>query len=78
LKDLNDSWADVLRSTPNEIWEPSVSAFIKSPFWMAVAGAKLTPLVSKLGDANKFICVKSQVSSSGLEVCVIKVWPPSL
>jgi hypothetical protein len=78
LKSLNDSWADVLRTTPNEIWEPSVSAFIKSEFWIAVPGAKLTAIASKLGEPNKFICVKSQLSSSGLEVGVIKVWPPLL
>jgi hypothetical protein len=78
LTDLNKSWAGVLRATPNEIWEPSVSAFTRSEFWIAVAGARLISLASRHDDADKFICVKSQVSPSGLEMGVIKVWPPYL
>jgi hypothetical protein len=72
LKDLDSSWAQVLKANPNEIWEPSISAFIKSSFWVSVPGSKLTQIALKDSDQN-YICLKSQVSLDGLRLGVVKL-----
>ena len=75
LQELNSSWGDVLGKTPNEIWEPSISAFTKSPFWISTPGSKLTPLQRKDHKARGSICLKSQVSSDGLQIAVLRAIP---
>jgi hypothetical protein len=72
LQDLDSSWAEVLRANPNEIWEPSISAFIKSSFWVSVPGSKITRLALKETGENS-ICLKSQVSSDGLRLGVARL-----
>lgn len=74
LQDLDSSWAEVLRANPNEIWEPSISAFIKSSFWVSVPGSNITRLALKEAGENS-ICLKSQVSSDGLRLGVARLCP---
>ncbi|KAF2185894.1 hypothetical protein K469DRAFT_687714 [Zopfia rhizophila CBS 207.26] len=78
LRDLNSSWAEVLSNSPNEIWEPSVSAFAKSPFWVSVYGSKISQFRSKNKTSETSICLKSQVSSDGrlLGVARLRIRPP--
>lgn len=44
LDKLADSWQDVLQQAPNEIWEPSISAFQGSKFWKSAEGASVKPI----------------------------------
>ena len=76
LNRLNKAWGKVLQQTPNEIWEPSISGFMKSKFWVTVEGSKLTPLESGKSDEQSFFCVKSQVSADETKVGIVKVQPP--
>ncbi|KAL4941118.1 hypothetical protein BDV06DRAFT_223412 [Aspergillus oleicola] len=65
---------------PNEIWEPSIPAFVQSPFWVGTKDARLQTISSgdedtayaDLGDA---ILISTQTSSNGHEVGIIKAWP---
>ncbi|KAI1123005.1 hypothetical protein F5Y10DRAFT_270507 [Nemania abortiva] len=43
LAKLNSSWSHILMNEPNEIWEPSISAFNPSAFWSRVPGSKKSP-----------------------------------
>jgi hypothetical protein len=77
LEHLSREWRHVLKDSPNEIWEPSISGFLESKFWITARGSKVTKLVpndSKHDDG--FICVRSQVSADGTEIGTIKVKPP--
>ncbi|KAH0542496.1 hypothetical protein FGG08_003092 [Glutinoglossum americanum] len=75
LKELNNSWGNILKVTPNEIWEPSISTFTKSDFWLTVPGAKLTPIAAP-SKAKKSILICSEVSSNGREIGLIRLTPP--
>jgi hypothetical protein len=77
LEHLSREWRHVLKDSPNEIWEPSISGFLESKFWITARGSKVTMLIpngSKHDDG--FICVKSQVPADGTEIGTIKVKPP--
>jgi len=73
---LNESWQQVLRDAPNEIWEPSVAAFTQSVFWVKRTEARATTLLERSKEYCTSIPVQSQVSSNGLEVGLIKLVPP--
>jgi hypothetical protein len=76
LEALNNSWGHVLRDSPNEIWEPSISAFTKSDFWSSVSGAKLTQIAIPSDVGKKSILLRSQVSVDGLELGLMRLIPP--
>jgi len=78
LNRLNKAWGKVLGQTPNEIWNPSISAFLKSKFWVTVGGSKLTPFESSESGEQSFVCIKSQISADGTEVGIVKVQPPGV
>ena len=72
LQSLNRDWEKVLRNTPNEIWEPSISAFTQSPFWLSVTGSNITPLALE----KESICLISRVSKDGYRLGVVRLYPP--
>lgn len=77
LSQLNEAWAEVLRHSPNEIWEPSISAFMKSKFWEMIPGSEVATLEPNDEDElTDYIVVESRVSADGTEIGVIKVLPP--
>ena len=76
LRTLNESWQHVLRDAPNEIWEPSVAAFTQSVFWITRTEALATTLSERSNQDCTSIPIQSHVSSSGLEVGLIKLVPP--
>lgn len=75
LHHLNKQWSKVLAQSPNEIWEPSISAFLKSDLWVSVDGSRLIPLDSGVNESD-FVVVKSRVSADGTKLAIIKVQPP--
>ncbi|KAL9077530.1 MAG: hypothetical protein Q9157_003359 [Trypethelium eluteriae] len=75
LTQLNHEWGKVLAETPNEIWEPSITAFLRSDFWVSVDGTKLYPLSSS--NQSQFVCLNSRNSIDGKEAAIIKVQPPA-
>ncbi|KAL3477514.1 hypothetical protein BJX99DRAFT_257331 [Aspergillus californicus] len=80
LDRLTEQWGHILLAEPNEIWEPSIPAFLQSPFWIGTKDARLQTISSgdedtayaDLGDA---ILISTQTSSNGHEVGIIKAWP---
>ena len=77
LARLSREWGHVLKDSPNEIWEPSISGFLESNFWVTAKGSEVTmlkPNIVKHGEG--FICIMSQVSVDGTEIGTIKVKPP--
>jgi hypothetical protein len=69
LEILNASWSNVLKTEPNEIWQPSISAFQQSDFWAQIAGSRLRP-IGQDGKKHEVLC--SQVSQDGLLVGIVK------
>ncbi|KAL9095673.1 MAG: hypothetical protein Q9165_002105 [Trypethelium subeluteriae] len=76
LSQLNADWGKVLAETPNEIWEPSITGFLRSDFWVPVDGTKLYPLRSSESE-SRFVCINSRTSDDGAEAAIIKVQPPA-
>jgi hypothetical protein len=78
LKNLNSSWAEVLTESPNEIWEPSISAFNRSSFWESVPGSKVVAQF-KTNTIGSFkpVCLKSQVSPDGQRLGIARLAPVS-
>jgi len=80
---LNRYWADTLRKNPNEIWEPSITAYVKSNFWMNTDLAEVRtfeppePPSTNGGLLNHvpFVLIASQPSLCGSKVGTIRVWP---
>jgi hypothetical protein len=83
LKQLDTSWGHVLRDAPNEIWEPSIPAFMQSPFWIGTNATTLISMGSKglekdvsfPNNVDEAILIASQTSVDGTEIGIIKVWP---
>ncbi|TGJ84371.1 hypothetical protein E0Z10_g4395 [Xylaria hypoxylon] len=85
LQQLNSRWSTILRDNPGEIWEPSISAFMKPKSWLSSYQATVTELDLPQTDAGQkglepshdstCILIASKSSSSGSEVGWIKVWP---
>lgn len=76
IVDLNRSWRHVLASEPNEIWEPSISTFTKSQFWVDSDKSRLIRLAPLTQDSPKCITVQSQIADSGSELGVVRLFPP--
>jgi hypothetical protein len=78
VKKLSQSWSHVLRSEPNEIWEPSLLAFANSRFLMDTSHARVWRLASLEADSVECIILQSQISDTGSEMSIIKLMPPRL
>ncbi|KAJ9657786.1 hypothetical protein H2198_004093 [Neophaeococcomyces mojaviensis] len=76
LLDLDQSWSHILMLEPNEIWEPSISTFKKSEFWVTTDQAKLVRLAPLVDNSSPSITVYSQIADSGTELGVIRLFPP--
>jgi hypothetical protein len=72
LELLNRDWGKTLRNAPNEIWEPSISAFTRSSFWLAVAGSTVEQITTEKGS----ICLRSRVSSNGQHLGIARLLYP--
>lgn len=83
LDRLNQYWGKLLCEAPNEIWEPSVPAFMSSPFWVGTDVAKVSLINEESGhersvmkeSQGEALLIASQTSVNGLEVGTIKAWP---
>ena len=74
---LNKEWAHVLQHKPNEIWEPSIATFTNSKFWFKSEDARLVRLAPLKDESKNCMTLQSQISSSGLEVAVVRlILPP--
>jgi len=74
ISNLERQWGRVLEQHPNEIWLPSIQTFAQSEFSV---GSNVSNLVSLSSPEDvDAILLASQVSDSGSEVGVLKVWPP--
>jgi hypothetical protein len=69
---LNASWGHVLQNEPNEIWQPSISAFQHSNFWIQVPGSNLRPIGQHTVGKTQSTVLYSQVSKDGLQIGIIK------
>jgi len=80
ISELNQAWGHVLVMQPNEIWEPSISAFNRNPkFWLPEKKATISALETAVSDTGiSAISIASQVSSDGSEVALIKLLPSEL
>ena len=78
LEALDTAWHNVLTKTPTEIWD-DVTAFTKSSFWQSTKAteihslAAIGPFKHSVGSSPLFTV--SQLSSSGVELGVLSVWP---
>ncbi len=79
LERLVTHWGHILQDEPNEIWEPSVPAFLQSPFWVGTTEATLSTIGSSdepsSGSGRDAILIATQTSSNGREVGIIRAWP---
>jgi hypothetical protein len=83
LKKMNQQWGSTLKTAPNEIWEPSIPAFMQSRFWVGTDSARLSVLGTNLEDPPTDLAVHqgspltiaSRTSANDLEVGIIKIWP---
>ncbi|KAI1328432.1 hypothetical protein F5Y16DRAFT_369030 [Xylariaceae sp. FL0255] len=85
LERLNHDWGKVLSESPWEIWEPSISAFMRPQFWVSsdqqfVTELDAPPIHTSGSDLENrktppWIVIASQSSRDGTEVGWIKVWP---
>ena len=73
---LSSCWAEVLMREPSEIWQPSISAFTKSPFWRATPGARIvTPPPKHSIPQESLVTLISRVSRDGTRVAALKIHP---
>jgi hypothetical protein len=76
LEKLSSAWDEVLSTTPNEIWEPSLLAFTPSNFWVGTQDAQVTRFtVSHCHDQISTL-LQTQSSEDGLEIGVVKLLMP--
>lgn len=74
LDAINSSWSHVLEQEPNEIWEPSISAFNESPFWQLISGAKIIARFDAEPDPRfNSIHLKTRISSDGRRLGLIRL-----
>jgi hypothetical protein len=75
LDSINASWGNILRNEPNEIWEPSISAFHQSPFWKRVSGAYIAATFNARSmGGRRSLCVKTQLSQAGERVGLVRLY----
>lgn len=76
LADISSNWEQTLLKEPNEIWLPSINAFIPGEFLVGTDQMEMRSLTSLQSEGS--ILIASQVSFNGREVGVVRVWPPRL
>ena len=76
LGDLSSAWGQTLSITPNEIWEPSLSAFTPSKFLVGTQDCKVTRLTVSHGAGLFSTLVQTRSSEDGLEIGVVKLLMP--
>lgn len=83
LARLESEWGHVLQDNPDEIWLPSIPAWLMSPFWVSTSDAKVVELgkrssarvpTSPLTSMNAII-IATQNSRCGTEVGKIELRP---
>lgn len=75
LATINTSWGHVLGEEPNEIWEPSISAFHQSPFWQRVSGARITAqFETRPDDDYHSICLRTRLSPDGRHLGLVRLY----
>lgn len=75
LETLREFWSHVLIGEPNEMWQPSISAFTKSPFWISTNKARVTDVPLFQAGPKEFIVIRSQLSRDGTCMGVVKLIP---
>ncbi|KAH6889381.1 hypothetical protein B0T10DRAFT_51746 [Thelonectria olida] len=78
LAALDKSWSHILKDDPNEIWEPSISAFSQSPFWRRISGSRIIATFQPSSDNRNSICLKTQPSLDGSQMGLIRLYLPRL
>lgn len=74
LSELNSSWAHVLSKEPNEIWEPSISAFNQSRFWERVSGAHIAARFGEDPEPGyRSVCLKTRLSPDGQHLGLVRL-----
>jgi hypothetical protein len=78
LEALDIAWHNVPTKTPTEIWD-DVTAFTKCSFWQTTKATEIHNL-AVIGPFKHFVgnnplFTVSQLSSSGVELGVLTVWP---
>lgn len=73
LQKLDERWGHILESKPNEIWLPSINTFMASDFLVGTTAASLQVL--SLDTDDEAMIIASQVSLTGTEIGIIKLWP---
>ena len=76
LKILNKAWSDVLSDEPNEIWEPSISAFHQSVFWQRITGARVAHFEQPVDPGHRAICLKTRISADGQRLGLVRLYIP--
>jgi len=76
LSHLSSAWGQTLSITPNEIWEPSLSAFTPSKFLVGTQDCKVTRLTVSHGHGLSSKLLQARSSDDGLEVGVVKLLMP--
>ena len=74
METLFQRWYHVLAEEPNEIWCPSIQAWLKCEFLVDDNLARITPLTT--AEDLDWILLASQVSAEGTEIGIIKILPP--
>jgi hypothetical protein len=75
---LNREWRKVLEAQPHEIWEPCITAFMKSPFLIQTDQAEVVSIAKtdyQLQSTKEPILIASNSSSNQSAVGMIKLWP---
>ncbi|KAH8689285.1 hypothetical protein GQ44DRAFT_720457 [Phaeosphaeriaceae sp. PMI808] len=87
LERMNQQWGPILQAAPNELWGPSIPAFMQSPFWVGTDSARVSVLGTNLEHApndhrasrrSDPLTIASRTSRNGLEVGIINIWPSRL
>jgi hypothetical protein len=73
---LKKDWDSVLRDNPNEIWNPSISNFTPSDFWVRIPGATWKNLKGAVQEQDKAILVESRTLEGSMELGLIKILVP--
>lgn len=78
LDTLNSRWAHVLLKNPNEIWEPSIPAFMDENPWLTSDNAevKRLGLGPKAAPDELLVCLNSRVSTDGSFLAMLKIFCP--
>jgi hypothetical protein len=72
LQALNASWRHVLQAEPNEIWQPSISAFQQSDFWTHIPCSSFLSIGQSSEDEDELAVLCSQLSLDGSRIGIVK------